>query len=630
MYNRSRGDYTSLPVEPERSDEDPRKPRVCPACNSRYEPGVVFCPKDGTRLEAESADRSGRPTIVGKVIADRYRVVRKLGEGGMGEVFEATHIYLDKAFALKLLRPEITANPEAVVRFHQEARSAASIGHDNIVNVEDFGRLPDGSVYLAMELLRGRSLAERLRVEPPLSTEECLGFALQVCEGLAAAHAKGIVHRDMKPENVFLTEKQGLVICKILDFGIAKVTGEGSSSLTRTGAIFGTPHYMSPEQALGKSLDHRADIYSLGVILFEMATGRVPYQAESFMGILTQHITAPIPSPSKVAPERAVPPPLEAVILRAMAKEPADRYATMEELGAELVRIAGDLAPGLLAPRSSSALLAVRPPSGAVPVRPPTGASPARAPSASMDARPATSSVPPGAVPSSSALPAATEPGMGADLTLADAGAEKKRGPWLALGVGAGALALGFGGVLAWLMATRAPSLPPVETVVVREAPKAPKAPNVAPAEVELLLDTVPSGASIGGLPDEKADTPEVVKVAPGRTIEVTLHKAGYLDKRVTLDAADGPHKVIVPLEAVAKEVEGKHAPLPHLPAGAEAPAEAPHHPAKPEAPALQPPTVEHAPAQRPAVPPPPTGDRPVVGKPTKQGPKQPVLLDPY
>src|SRR6185369_10283242 len=252
---------------------------------------------------------------------------------------------INKRFALKFLRPEIVANPEAVKRFEQEALSASSIGHENIIEIEDFAPLPNGGVYMAMELLEGQSLAERMKDGGDVELPEALDVFIQVCQGLSAAHEKNIIHRDMKPENIFLAHKGNRQLVKILDFGIAKVSGAETNSLTRTGTIFGTPHYMSPEQALGKSLDYRADIYSVGVIMYEVFTGRVPFEAESFMGILTKHITAqPLP-PQAAAPDRNIPEEVEEMILRAMAKEPSDRYSSMHELTAALMQVAQRYAP---------------------------------------------------------------------------------------------------------------------------------------------------------------------------------------------------------------------------------------------------------------------------------------------
>jgi serine/threonine-protein kinase len=252
----------------------------------------------------------------------------------MGEVYVAEHIHIEKRVALKLLRAEVLSNQEAVSRFRIEARSASSIGHDNIIQIDDFGTLPDGRVYMAMEYLQGAPLNELIAREP-LPLPRALDILIQTGKGLAAAHAKGITHRDMKPENIYVTQKEGRDVPKILDFGIAKVSGgDTSQNLTVAGTIFGTPFYMAPEQAMGGKMDHRVDIYAMGVIMYEIFTGTVPFKAETFMGILTQHITlAPVPPAQQAAQNgRICPPELEAIILKAIQKDPAHRYQSMNEL----------------------------------------------------------------------------------------------------------------------------------------------------------------------------------------------------------------------------------------------------------------------------------------------------------
>src|SRR6476646_10822024 len=179
---------------------------VCPACNSRYDEGGAFCSRDGTPLVKDP--QAARTDLCGQILADRYRVVRLIGEGGMGQVYEAQHVNINKRFAIKLLRPEIVSNPESVARFRQEAWSASSIGHENIIEIDDFATLPTGSVYLAMEFLSGKSLAERMKEPSPLSLADALDMFLQGARGLAAAHETGIIHRDMKPENIFLAQRR--------------------------------------------------------------------------------------------------------------------------------------------------------------------------------------------------------------------------------------------------------------------------------------------------------------------------------------------------------------------------------------------------------------------------------------
>jgi serine/threonine protein kinase len=282
----------------------------------------------------------GSPSLVGQVIDGRYKITKKLGEGGMGEVYAADHVHIDKKFAIKLLKQEIVSNQEAVTRFQQEARSSSSIKHRNIIAIEDFGKLADGRIYMCMELLDGAALNDMIL--QPQSVERLLNILIQTGHGLAAAHARNIVHRDMKPENIFVTFQNGEDIPKILDFGIAKVSGnEGQNNLTRTGTIFGTPFYMAPEQALGNPVDARTDIYAMGVIMYEVFAGSLPFQGESFMGILTQHITTePEPVAQRAAKAgRTLPPGLAEVITCCMQKNPAQRFATMDECVNRLIQI---------------------------------------------------------------------------------------------------------------------------------------------------------------------------------------------------------------------------------------------------------------------------------------------------
>ena len=281
------------------------------------------------------------PSLVGQVLDGRYRIVKLIGEGGMGEVYAAEHVHIEKRFASKLLKQEIVSNAEAVTRFRQEARSSSSIGHRNIIAIEDFGQLNDGRIYMCMELLNGAALNDL--IQQPMGADRLLNILIQTGHGLAAAHAKGIVHRDMKPENIFVTiDAQGQDVPKILDFGIAKVSGnDGGNHLTRTGTIFGTPFYMAPEQALGNPVDARTDIYAMGVIMYECFAGSLPFQGESFMGILTQHITSePEPVAQRAAKAgRALPMGLAEIITRCMQKSPDQRYRTMDELVTALVAV---------------------------------------------------------------------------------------------------------------------------------------------------------------------------------------------------------------------------------------------------------------------------------------------------
>lgn len=314
--------------------------KVCPICKTEYGGGEVFCPVDAARLVTPSqmhAEPEGDDPLVGLTF-DKYKVISRIGEGGMGLVYEAEHTVIEKRVAMKILREDFSRRPEVVERFRQEAKSASRIGHENIVDISDFGTTPHGSSYFVMEYLEGEDLANVLAREGTLPIERIANILLQCCRALGAAHAKGIVHRDIKPENVFLvTRGKRRDFVKIVDFGIAKMSdieteGAPGRKLTKTGMIFGTPEYMSPEQAAGKALDHRVDVYALGVILFEGLTGRVPFVGDSFMGILTQHMFEEPPPLRDVNPRVSTSSEMEMVIYKALAKDPDQRYGSMTEL----------------------------------------------------------------------------------------------------------------------------------------------------------------------------------------------------------------------------------------------------------------------------------------------------------
>ena len=273
--------------------------------------------------------------ISGTLLLDRYRLLKKLGEGGMGTVYLAEHVTIKKRCAIKLLNPEFAHKSDLVERFLQEARAASMIAHENVVEITDFGAAPNGSVFFVMEMLIGEDLSETIKREAPLPWSRVAPIALQICRALAAAHNKGIVHRDMKPENCFRVERHGNAdFIKVLDFGIAKVTSDDPDGtgglLTSTGMIFGTPTYMSPEQAQGQSVDLRSDIYALGVILYELLTGVSPFQREDAQSTIRAILTEGVRSPSRIVP--AISPAMEAVILCAMARDPQHRFESMEAL----------------------------------------------------------------------------------------------------------------------------------------------------------------------------------------------------------------------------------------------------------------------------------------------------------
>jgi hypothetical protein len=287
---------------------------------------------------AAGTSRSPATPYLDSVIDGRYRIDGVLGRGGMGVVYRSRHEVLEKPFAIKILLP--TEDGDVVERFVNEARAATAIGNAHIVDTIDFGQLPDGSTYFVMEYLEGRTLSQRIKAQKVISVAAALFIARQIAEGMSAAHRAGIVHRDLKPENIFLTRRDDEDdFVKLLDFGIAKMQAR-ENRLTRAGTIFGTPHYMSPEQASASEVDLRADIYSLGVILYEMLAGQVPFDAENPMGLLTQHLyTAPVPLTERKEPLQHISTELDAVVLKCLAKRTSDRYASMDDFVADLDRL---------------------------------------------------------------------------------------------------------------------------------------------------------------------------------------------------------------------------------------------------------------------------------------------------
>mgnify|MGYP001603042587 CR=1 FL=1 len=490
--------------------------------------------------------------MIGQTVGN-YTVVSKLGEGGMGVVYIAEHPLIGKRVALKVLRAELAASADTATRFFNEAKAVNAIGNAHIVDIFDFGRTASGEYYFTMELLEGEPLAQRLtRGVPTLAM--ALDITLQVADALAASHAAGVVHRDLKPDNIFVVQRSGQrEFIKVLDFGIAKLhtggPGGGPSTLTRTGMIFGTPQYMSPEQCEGAmAADHRSDIYALGILLYQMLVGRVPFGGQGVGSIIIQHIQTAPPKPRELCPE--VPEAIEAVVLRALAKRREERFQSMGELR-EALEEAG-VAAGVLRRTSSMAAVAELPsvPSRAASVAPSEGA-----PSVPLAASTAT-------------IAGSVEEGDEEfDLTLAR---QRKRalvrwGAVAIVAVGVVVVALRLAGPPERTRAqapetptAAASAAPPVAAVAASRAAPSPR----ASAILELRSD--PPGADVLRDGSVIATTPARVPLDLGWRGTLIFRAAGYQDATRTIEmTGDASVQATLVRRAEASPVRRKRAPKP-------------------------------------------------------------------
>jgi serine/threonine-protein kinase len=477
-----------------------------------YPDAVEFCPRDGQKLPPSPGDtRALYDPLIGQTIDGRYIIEALLGEGGMGHVYAARHAIIDKRVAIKVLRKEQAQDESAAQRFIVEAKAASKIGHQNIVDITDFGVLPAGNAYFVMEFLDGATLGtliHELKQLPPL---RAIGVTIQVARGLHAAHHKSIIHRDLKPENIFVLEKDGQHdFVKIVDFGIAKDVKAGKR-LTAVGMVLGTPEYMSPEQATGQETDHRVDQYALGCILYEMLVGDVPFKGENAPKTLTKHVFDAVVPPSKLRPD--LPPVLERIVLRMLQKKPADRYADMRELIVALEEAERELRAGMPARARAAA---------------------AAAPTDVLDQLP------------------------------------RSRTPmYVAIGAAVGLVVVGAMVAIAQRSRPRVMVDHPTATAATVEVVNPTSAPAAAappaPAPVAVQLTTVPPGAEV--LLDGESIGVSPVDVRRARTVDpvtLTIHLAGYRDatRSVVLDRDQTLNVVLSPRrDRVATRVTAKSQP---------------------------------------------------------------------
>ena len=325
--------------------------RICPKCRASYpDKARATCASDGTRLlEMHEYDRLLSDPLIGTTVAGRFHVMERVGSGGMGTVYRAEQAGLGRQVALKVLKGELVSDRDTVTRFHREAKAMSLLVHPNTVRVFDFGEdEAQGHLFLAMELLEGELLTAWVEREgtPPIA--EAVEVVRQILRSLAEAHQKGIIHRDLKPDNIFLArvEGQSLPVVKVLDFGIAKAFRDDrkiDQLETQAGTVFGTPRYMSPEQAQGKTLDHRSDLYTVGVLLYQLLTGRPPFLDDDAVVVMAKHIRETPAAPRTVVPDHPIPRSLERCLMRALAKEPDDRIESADAFEARLAACLPDI-----------------------------------------------------------------------------------------------------------------------------------------------------------------------------------------------------------------------------------------------------------------------------------------------
>ncbi len=300
--------------------------KICPQCGTEYETSARFCPNDGTALRPKGSD-----TLIGRVLADRYHILKRIGEGGMGRVYLGEHVKMNRQCAIKVMSPALVNDAESAARFAREASNAARIIHPNVAAVFDYGE-SDGLIYLVMEYVDGEPLSRLLTREAPLAVDRALELAKQIADGLGAAHELGIIHRDLKPDNILIMRSRaGKEIAKVVDFGIAKAIREGvDEGLTRTGQVIGTPEFMSPEQLVGDPVDARSDLYALGCILHLMLTAAPPFSAATREQMIKRRLSEDAPGVHVL--DQQIPESVAGIVGRLLARSPKDRYGSAVEV----------------------------------------------------------------------------------------------------------------------------------------------------------------------------------------------------------------------------------------------------------------------------------------------------------
>jgi len=316
--------------------------KVCPICATEYGDEAAFCSRDRSPLRAAGPGAG----LLGQLVGERYQIERRLGEGGMGEVYLARHVLMDRACALKVMSPALSRDPDAVTRFNREATSASRISHPNVCAVYDFGLTSEGLVYLAMEYVEGRTLTTVLEESGPMPLPRAAALLAQCAAGLQAAHDLGIVHRDLKPDNIMVVARRGGETAKLVDFGIAKAMENAPGErVTKSGFVIGTPEYMSPEQLAGDPVDGRSDQYALALVFYRLLTGQLPFEGSSLQETLAKRLTDP-PRPLAESRPGDYPAGLQNIFDRALARQAEARYGSVAEFaGVVDALVRGDQIP---------------------------------------------------------------------------------------------------------------------------------------------------------------------------------------------------------------------------------------------------------------------------------------------
>ena len=314
--------------------------KICPTCSTEYPLSERFCPRDGTALRSANAQAD----LLGSVIADRYHILKKLGEGGMGTVYLAEHVKMGRKSALKVMNPGMNTDPDAIARFNREASNASRLSHPNICGIYDFGETTDGIIYLAMEFIEGSSLTALIEKAGQLPPSRAASIIHQTADALQVAHDAGIVHRDLKPDNIMVAKnRDGTDLVKVVDFGIAKASSSDAQKVTKTGMVVGTPEYMSPEQLAGDKLDGRSDLYSLGLVAFNCLTGVLPFAAETAQEAMIMRLTDKPRSLADVRPDVSWPAALQATLDKALVRDVDERYKSAAQFGREFSAAIADM-----------------------------------------------------------------------------------------------------------------------------------------------------------------------------------------------------------------------------------------------------------------------------------------------